>query len=80
MANSKKRHPTWHDVSEAKNQGVELALTIVLTVLRDNFSFDEDQTIDFMNRIGKLSEEIKEGRVNVKDLKRVQLEEYNTQL
>ena len=76
----RKPPPTWADVTAARNEGVDNAMTIVLTVLRDNFAFTDEETEAFMTRIAKLSAEIAEGRITVKDLKKVQLKEYMTLL
>ena len=37
-----KKSPTWRDVSEAKDKGVNIALAITLTVLKDKMGFDND--------------------------------------
>lgn len=76
----KKPNPTWSDVTEGKQKGVDMALTFCLTVLRDKFGFDDDEAEKFMREIADLSESYLEGRVNLADLKMVQLKEYSTDL
>lgn len=55
--------------------GVRLTRAIVLSVLLDKYGA-EDQIRDMWRDIVKLSEEAKEGRVDLFDLERVLAEEY----
>ena len=55
--------------------GVSNASVIFLTVLLDKYNA-ADHITDLWNEVNKLSEEIKERRVSVPDLRRVLLEEY----
>lgn len=55
--------------------GVSNATAIFLTVMADKFDFGEQMT-PLWNEINKLSEEIKERRVSVADLKHTLLDEY----
>lgn len=56
-------------------KGVENATAIFLTVLLDKFN-GADYIADVWREINKLSEEVKERRVTVADLRRVLYEEY----
>lgn len=73
---AKKNGPTWFDVNEAKRKGVDMGLTFCVTVLTDKMGFDQDKVVEFMQGVANLSESVTQGRVNLKDLKSVQLEEY----
>lgn len=55
--------------------GVRLSRAIMLSVLLDKYNA-QDYIIDVWHDFEKLSVEIKEGRVNIFDLERVLLEEY----
>lgn len=72
----KKNNPTWYDVNEAKRKGVDMGLTFCVTVLTDKMGFTQDDVVEFMEGIASLSEGVSQGRVNVADLKNVQLKEY----
>lgn len=78
MSKKNKNGPTWYDVGEAKRQGIRIALVSCLTVLRDKNGFSDEDIVKFENDFIKLQEEIQEGRVNAKDLQKVQNKEYNT--
>jgi hypothetical protein len=56
--------------------GVRLSRAIMLSVLLDKYNA-QDYIIDVWHDFEKLSVEIKEGRVNIFDLERVLLEEYD---
>jgi hypothetical protein len=71
----KKNSPTWYDVNEAKRKGVDMGLTFCVTVLTDKMGFTQDYVVEFMEGIASLSEGVSQGRVNVADLKSVQLKE-----
>lgn len=73
---AKKNSPTWFDVNEAKRKGVDMGLTFCVTVLTDKMGFDQDKVVEFMQGVANLSDSVTQGRVNLKDLKSVQLEEY----
>jgi hypothetical protein len=73
---AKKENPTWFDVNEAKRKGVDMGLTFCVTVLTDKMGFDQDKVVEFMNHVADLCVGVNEGRVNLKDLKQIQLEEY----
>lgn len=73
---ARKNNPTWFDVNEAKRKGVDMALTFCVTVLTDKMGFTPDDVADFMGHIAELSDGFCQGRVNLKDLKSVQLSEY----
>lgn len=82
---SKKTNPrkiprTQEDVDRAWDKGVidgvSNASAIFMTVLVDKFD-GADHIQDVWREINKLSEEVKERRVSVADLRRVLLEEYD---
>ena len=70
---------TQADVDRAREQGIEdgvsCACAIMLTVLADKFDGAE-YIPSIWNAVNKLSEEVKERRVSIADLRRVLLEEY----
>lgn len=55
--------------------GVSLSRAILLTVLLDKYGAD-DWIVDYWQDVVKLSEEVRENRVNLFDLERVLREEY----
>jgi len=78
--NPRSRPATQADVKRAWEKGVldgvGNASAIFLTVLVDKFG-GADHVKDVWLEINKLSEEVKERRVSVADLRRVLSEEYN---
>lgn len=85
MKKSKKVNPRRRPLSEAdvpkiRDEAIHLAFAIFLTVLKDNFGFDNDQIVFAWQRADKLSEQAKEGRVNLWDLIGVLRDEYNIDL
>ena len=78
--NPRTRPATQADVKRAWEKGVldgvGNASAIFLTVLVDKFG-GADHVKDVWFEINKLSEEVKERRVSVADLRRVLSEEYN---
>lgn len=78
--NPRSRPATQADVKKAWEKGVldgvANASAIFLTVLVDKFG-GADHVKDVWLEINKLSEEVKERRVSVADLRRVLSEEYN---
>jgi len=78
--NPRSRPATQADVKRAWEKGVldgvGNASAIFLTVLVDKFG-GADHVKDVWLEINKLSEEVKERRVSVADLRRVLEEEYN---
>lgn len=72
------------DVERAKknasDDAVHLALAIFLTVLKDDFGFDNEQVKLARSRVDKLSEEVAERRVSIADLLTVLREEYHIDL
>ena len=78
--NPRSRPATQADVKKAWEKGVldgvGNASAIFLTVLVDKFG-GADHIKDVWLEINKLSEEVKERRVSVADLRRVLSEEYN---
>ena len=86
---AKKVNPRRKPVSEANlnrakatasDQAVKLAIAIFLTVLKDDFDFDNDQLVHAWERLDKLSEEVAEHRISAWDLINVLHEEYNVDL
>jgi len=82
--NPRRRPVSEADLNRAKasasDQAIKLAIAIFLTVLCDDFNFDKDQIQLAWERMDKLSEEIKEHRVNAFDLIGVLNEEYGIDL
>ena len=80
----KKPGPTWADVNRAKkegrDEGIDMALTILLTVERDKRGMSDEDELFLMDEMAKLSSEIEEGRITLRDLKMVHLKEYKTDL
>lgn len=86
MSKGKKKKPNPRDVPrteadckkrylEGIGHGVRLSRAIMLSVLLDKYNA-QDYIIDVWHDFEKLSVEIHEGRVNVFDLERTLLEEY----
>ena len=78
--NPRNRPVSQADLVKAEERACYLAMAIFLTVIKDDFGFDNDAIVLAWNRWDKLSEEIKEGRVNLKDLTDVLAEEYDINL
>lgn len=68
------------DIVKAQEKACHLAMAIFLTVMKDDFGFDNDAIVRAWDSWDKLSEEIKEGRVSLKDLTDVLNEEYDIKL
>lgn len=81
--NSRRRPATQADVKKAWDDGVitgvQNACAIFLTVLVDKFNGDS-YIPEVWREINKLSEEIKEKRVSVSDLRMVLREEYGIEV
>lgn len=60
---------------KAREEGLSLAMALMLTVLLDKFNAEE-HIQDVWHEVEKLSEEVKEGRVNLSDLRNVLRKEY----
>lgn len=77
--NPRRRPASWEDVTRAWQKGVldgcSNASAIFLTVLVDKFD-GEDKVADVWKEIVKLSDEVKERRVSVADLRTTLREEY----
>lgn len=77
--NPKRRPATQADVDKAYDQGSKdgcgLAMAIFFTVILDKFA-GEDYIEDIWKESEKLSEEIKENRINLRDLVSTLREEY----
>ena len=81
--NPRRRPATWADVEKATEIATMKALATVeaifLTVLLDKFN-GADYIRDIWKEVNKLSDEIKEGRVNLFDLMEVLRDEYNIEI
>ena len=85
MSRTKKTNPrrkpvSQADIYKAQEMACHLSLAIFLSVLVDKFNFSNDDIVRAWKEWDKLSEEIKEGRVNLKDLVTVLEEEYHITL
>lgn len=85
MKKSKKVNPRKRPLSEAdipkiRDEAIHLEFAIFLTVLKDNFGFNNDQIVYAWERADKLSEEAKDGRIKLWDLVGVLRDEYNIDL
>lgn len=78
--NPRNRPVSQADLIKAEEKACHLAMAIFLTVMKDKFGFDNDDIVRAWNEWDKLSEEIKEGRVKLKDLTDVLAEEYDIKL
>ena len=78
--NPRRRPLSEADVPKIRDEAIHLAFAIFLTVLKDNFGFDNDQIVYAWERADKLSEEAKDGRIKLWDLVGVLREEYNIDL
>ena len=78
--NPRNRPISQADLVKAEERACHLAMAIFLTVMKDDFGFDNDAIVLAWNRWDKLSEEIKEGRVKLKDLTDALAEEYGIKL
>lgn len=82
MAKKKKVNPrkvpvSQSDLMRVRDESIHLSMAIFLTVLKDDFGFDNDQIALAWDRLDKLSKEVAENRVNLRDLVGVLAEEYN---
>lgn len=81
--NPRNRPRTQADVDRAflkgQDQGIKLAIVIFLSVILDKFN-GEDYIKEIWEYCNKLSEEIAEGRVNLRELMDVMQDEYNVDL
>ena len=78
---SKKVNPRRRPLSEAdvikiQDSAVHLAFAIFLTILFDYHGFSREQIQDVWHQADKLSQEVTEGRINIRDLVGVIKEEY----
>lgn len=78
--NPRRRPLSEADVPKIQDEAIHLAFAIFLTVLKDNFGFDNDQIVYAWERADKLSEEAKDGRIKLWDLVGVLRDEYNIDL
>lgn len=78
--NPRRRPLSEADVPKIRDEAIHLAFAIFLTVLKDNFGFDNDQIVYAWERADKLSEEAKDGRIKLWDLVGVLRDEYNIDL
>jgi len=68
------------NANKATDEAIHLAFAIFLTVLLDYHGFTREQIQDVWHQADKLSEEIMEGRINIRDLLNVLNEEYGVLL
>lgn len=86
MSSKKKINPRRKPLSEAdvvkiQDNAVHLAFAIFLTVLKDKFSFSNDDIIRAWKEADKLSEEVlRDGLVKLKDLVDMLRDEYRIDL
>ena len=78
--NPRRRPLSEADVPKIRDEAIHLAFAIFLTVLKDNMSCNNDEIVFAWERADKLSQEAKEGRVNLWDLVSTLKEEYNIDL
>ena len=78
--NTRNRPVSQADMIKAEEKACHLSMAIFLTVMKDKFGFDNDDIVRAWDEWDKLSEEIKEGRVKLKDLTDVLAEEYDIKL
>ena len=85
MAKKKKVNPrnkplSQADVPKIRDEAIHLSFALFLTILKENFGFDQDQITFVWERADKLSKEAAEGRISIRDLADVLREEYNLDL
>ena len=68
------------DVPKIRDEAIHLAFALFLTILKDNFGFDNDQIVFAWERADKLSKEAADGRISLLDLTEVLRSEYNIDL
>ena len=78
--NPRRRHLSEADVPKIRDEAIHLAFALFLTVLKENFGFDQEQIVFAWERADKLSKEVAEGRINLWDLVTVLREEFNVDL
>lgn len=78
--NPRRRPLSEADIPKIRDEAIHLSFAIFLTILKENFGFDQDQIVFAWERADKLSQEAKEGRINLWDLVTVLREEYNVDL
>ena len=78
--NPRRRPLSEADVPKIRDEAIHLAFAIFLTVLKDNFGFNNDQIVYAWERADKLPEEAKDGRIKLWDLVGVLRDEYNIDL
>ena len=78
--NPRNRPVSQADLVKAEEKACHLAMAIFLTVMKDKFGFDNDDIVRAWDEWDSLSESIKKGYVNLKDLTDVLAEEYDIKL
>lgn len=82
--NPRNRPASQADIDRAKKQAtddaIHLSIAMFLFVLKDDFDFNAEQLNYAWERIDKLSEEVKEHRINLWDLVNVLRDEYDIYL
>ena len=78
--NPKKKPATQMDVKHAEERGILIGVTsaqvLMFTVLLDKKGYSRDELLEIWNWTVSLSDSVKEGRVNISDLRMVLREEY----
>lgn len=65
---------------ETKDEAVNLAIALFLTVLCDKFGYDAEKLKAVWDAVNSLSDSVVKGYVNVDDLKTVLREEYGIEI
>ncbi len=78
--NPRRRPLSEADIPKIQDNAIHLAFAIFLTVLKDDFGFDNDQIVHAWERADKLSKSAADGWVNLWDLVGVLKDEYNIDL
>ena len=74
--NPRRRPLSEADIPKIQDNAVHLAFAIFLTVLFDYHGFSRDQIQEVWHQSDKLSQEVTEGRINIRDLVSVLKDEY----
>lgn len=82
--NPRRKPATMADVKRAKrdalHEAVGYAMTVLFTVLLDKHGATQQELQQYWAEVEQLSDSIERGYVNLADLKRVLLEEYDIQI
>lgn len=82
--NPRKKQATQADVNKAFqrgiNEGITSAIIIFFTVLLDKYGATADDLKNIWKHVNELSDSIEKGYVNIRDLERVLIEEYEVEV